>query len=92
MEDTYIEMIGTRILVSVNTEDYLIAHERLKLRVHEGHPYLRLGDISQQIKLMFPHENISIDVWTELGIKGYIYRYDSYTNVWREHGTTKGYA
>lgn len=92
MNDEFIIMVSTRIIVSVNQNDFIIPCCWFDLKYHEGVPYLLLEDISKQIIIRYG-EDIIIDVWTELGLSGYIYRYCKLDyGGWIEHGQTRGYA
>lgn len=90
-------MINTRIIVDVHndqkqsTDSLLIPIEEFDVKVHENVPYLTLQDISTQLEKRF-NNKIMIDVWQELGTRGYIYRYGNYGRYWVEHGKTRGFA
>jgi hypothetical protein len=91
LDDSFIEMVDTVIIVSIDGDRKLVPTEEFELKFHEGMPYLNLEDIAIQLEAKFG-QDIIIDVWYELGIKGYIYRYGNYGRYWVEHGTTRGYA
>ncbi len=94
LNKTFIEMITTRIIVSrEKEEDILIPCKDFALKTHQGMPYLYLEDISEQVQARFGKDVIIIDVWYELDLNGYIYRYCKPDfDGWIKHGTTRGYA
>ena len=88
----FIEMIDTKIIVSNSMQARLIPCDELELKIQDNiMPYLYLSDISKQMEVRFG-KDITIDVWVELGLSGFIYRFNSHDRVWVEHGTTNGFA
>jgi hypothetical protein len=95
INDTFIEMVNTKVIVTFLNNDKdakLIPCEEFRLKLADGiMPYLHLEDISKQVIKWFG-KGVIIDVWQELGLNGYIYRYGNHGEFWEEHGRTKGYA
>ncbi|MFO6498582.1 MULTISPECIES: hypothetical protein [Bacillus] len=90
LSETFIEMIDPVIIVRVNRNE-MINLDNFEVKEHEGMPYLTLRDIAEQVTKMYG-ETIVIDVWIELGLNGYIYRYVGPDGEWKKHGHSKGYA
>lgn len=98
-EETFIEMIDTRIIITIpkndgSPMDKLLSCDWFKCKLADGiMPYLELQDIAQQVENQFVDSDIIfIDVWYELGIRGYIYRFNNKDRQWIAHGETRGYA
>lgn len=56
--------------------------DNLEVKYHEGMPFLTLGDIAEQITKIYG-KTIIIDVWIELALNGYIYRYVGPEGEWK---------
>ncbi|MED2945267.1 hypothetical protein P4282_22925 [Bacillus swezeyi] len=91
LAEMFIEMIDPVIIVRFGDCNEMIRLDNLEVKYHEGMPYLTLRDIAEQVTKMYG-ETIVIDVWIELGLNGYIYRYVGPDGEWKKHGHSKGYA
>ncbi|KZE67925.1 hypothetical protein AWM68_17275 [Fictibacillus phosphorivorans] len=90
--DTIVEMINTRILVQPDNQDLILVKcDWFKVDENEYMPTLSLSEIAKQLEVVYG-DNLFIDVWVELGLAGYIYRYNSMDKTWSEHGRTRGFA
>ncbi|MCY8577557.1 hypothetical protein MOD24_17065 [Bacillus haynesii] len=91
LAEVFIEMIDPVIIARIGDCNKIIPPDNLEVKYHQGMPFLTLRDIAEQITKIYG-KTIIIDVWIELALNGYIYRYVGPDGEWKKHGHTKGYA
>ncbi|OAH53109.1 hypothetical protein AWH48_12190 [Domibacillus aminovorans] len=93
LDNTFVEMTSTRVIVETAEDTILVPLEKFEMKSQGNIPCLTLTlkDIAGQCIGLYG-KSILIDVWYELGLNGYIYRYGNYAPEWVEHGKTRGFA
>lgn len=93
-EDKSIEKVGSKISVLLRDKEEFkweqVDLDDFTWNEWQGVDTITLKEIYEQAEEMFGW--IAIEVVYELGLKGWIYRYDRNVYDWVLHGTTKGYA